>query len=229
MASYDVIGWDEFQRRFKWSQSEHLIACAPTGGGKTTLFGNLLPMRSHVVMLGTKSYDDNYRRWFTSQGYERIERWPPPRNTNRVLLWPKLGKTITETLVIQQRVFRDALNQIFRQGKWTLYIDELHWLCQNLNLVKECQTFHHQGRSSYLTLCDGFQRPAWVPVVSYSSATHAFLFKTTWEDDRKRLRLFAGGNPREFEANLMDLGDHEFIYVNTRKRQFRPIRSQVRL
>jgi energy-coupling factor transporter ATP-binding protein EcfA2 len=226
VVQYDFVPWDTFLRRFLWRQGEHVVAIAPTGGGKTTLLSRILPRRRHVVVLVTKTYDETITREF--KGYRRISTWPPPGYVDRVLLWPKPGPTVRDTVSIQRDVFRQALDKIFIERGWTVVIDEEHWLCHNLKLELEVATFHHQGRSSGLTVVDGIQRPAWVPVVTYGSASHAFLWKTTDADDMRRLKALGGVNAVELATNLLKLRPHELIYVPTRSGR-PPIRTMVNL
>lgn len=226
ISKYDRVEWADFTKRFLWRQGEHVVAIAPTGGGKTTLLARVLPRRQYVVIFVTKTFDPTITREF--RGYRRIEEWPPPAWVDRCLLWPKPGKTIRETVAIQKRVFQDALDKAFLQRGWTVVVDEEHWMCQVLGLSLEVATFHHQGRSSGLTVVDGIQRPAWVPVVTYSSADHAFLWKTTDPDDMRRLKALGGTDHRELQHNLLSLQKHEAIYVPTRSGR-PPIRTEVQL
>jgi hypothetical protein len=84
-----------------------------------------------------------------------------------------------------------------------------------------------QGRSSGLSIVNGTQRPAWVPVVTYSSATHSMIWRTTHRDDLKRIAELGGVEMRDLQRNLLTLDKHDFIYVNTRKGDI--VRSQVQL
>lgn len=226
IAPYPTVEWDEFFRRFVWNQGEHLVAIAPTGGGKTTLLSRILPRRKYVCIFVTKTFDPTFATEFG--GYRRIEEWPPPSHLDRILLWPKPGKTIKETVANQKRVFKTALDRIFVERGWTVVIDEEHWLSKVLGLDLEVATFHHQGRSSGITVVDGIQRPAWVPVVTYGSADHAFLWKTTDVDDMRRLRALGGVDHQRLAANLLHLDKHQFIYVPTRSGRSAVI-SQVKM
>jgi hypothetical protein len=216
----DRVNWSHLFPRLRqtWKQGEHALACAPTGRGKTVLIRELVTLRANTVFMGTKSYDEEYERYITHYGFRRVTMWPPAPYIDRVMLWPKPRQSMAETRVVQRAVFAKAINDIFRRGKWTVVFDELHWLTNALRLGDDIAHMHHQGRSSKLTFIDGFQRPAFVPVIVYSSATHVFAWGTNSKKDLDTLQSIAklDGMSRRDLANLMgSLEKHEFVYVNT--------------
>lgn len=230
--TFDVVSWDQFSRGFRWQQGEHTVIVKPTGGGKTTLLGAVLPAHRApaVVVFVTKVYDKTIRKQFPeSEGWRRIEQWPPPRHVNRVLLWPRAGKTIPETVAIQRRTFREAMDRIFHERGWTVVLDEEHYLCETLGLTSYVAMYHHQGRSSGLTCVDGIQRPKFVPVVTYSSATHAFIGQTTDNDDLKRLSDLGSKYKRDVMQVVPELDFFEFLYIPARVPKGVPVRTTVDL
>jgi hypothetical protein len=212
------------QSKQGWLKGEHVGLVGPTGCGKTTVLSRILPIRRYVVVFVTKVHDDVISRQFP--GFTRIVKWPPSVHEERVLLWPRAGKTIPDTKRIQREVFSEALNKIFQDRQWCVVFDEQHYMCQTLRLADENAMFLHQGRSSGLSIVNGTQRPAWVPVVTYSSITHAFLWRNKHKDDLRRLADLGGIDSRELQNNLLRLGKHEFVYVNTRTDEV--VRSQVK-
>jgi hypothetical protein len=211
-----------------WEQSQHAIVMAPTGSGKTVLIQELMRLRSSVVFFGTKIRDDEYDRIVDKLRYRRIYTWPPHRwQTDRVMLWPEAERTIRETVAKQKDVFRNAFDGLFRKGKWTAVLDELHWMTNDLGLYDEIASLHHQGRSSKLTFIDGFQRPAFVPRIVYSSATHVFAWGTNDPKDLSSLGAITGIPVRQWQETMPHLGVHDFVYVNMRDRKIPPVISQV--
>lgn len=223
---YDSAEWSDVLRDLQrsWKVGEHSSLVGPTGVGKTTLLARVLPIRRYVVMFVTKVHDQTITRDF--HGYDVVRRWPPKVYQDRILLWPEPGKTIRDTIKRQREVFREALDKIFNERNWCIVFDEQHYMCTTLGLGEENAMFLHQGRSSGLTVVNGTQRPAWVPVVTYSSSTHAFIWRNTHRDDLKRLADLGGIDARQLQDQLLRLRKHEFIYVNTRNGKI--VRSQVR-
>lgn len=213
---YDNLEWSRLLRHFqtKWKAGEHVAVVGPTGSGKTTLLTRILPVRRYVVVLVTKTNDDTFKQF---KGFERIQQWPPSQWQRQVLLWPKAERTIRGTIVKQRDIFREALDAIFLDRNWCVVFEEQHYICKKLGLSVENEMYLHQGRSSGLSVVNGTQRPAWVPVVTYDSSTHAFVWNTGFEADRKRLADLGGVDRRRFESNMGSLGRHEFIYVDTRE------------
>lgn len=238
MERYPQTDWPTLERTIarNWQQGEHVSIIGPTGCGKTTLESRMLNVRDSVVVFVTKIHDDTLSDQFP--GYERIEEWPPPRTwMNKVLLWPRPKSThrgllrrrdpltIRETYAMQRAVFKDALDSIFRERNWCVVFDEQHYMCKQLGLDVENAMLLQQGRSSGLSVVNGTQRPAWVPLVTYSSATHAMIWRTTHRDDLRRLAELGGIEMRTLQANLLGLDKHSFIYVNTRRGDI--LKSQV--
>lgn len=221
--------WPSLYNRIaaSWKQGQHFVVIAPTGRGKTVLIQQLLPLRSNVVFFGTKIKDEEYDNLVKLSRYQRVQKWPPAPWLSRVMLWPRPAKTIRETTAIQANVFRDALDSLYRRGKWTVVFDELHWMANDLKLYREIATLHHQGRSSKLTFVDGFQRPAFVPRIVYSSATHLAVWGTNDPTDLKQLSSFTGIPVKAWEETMASLGLYEFVYVNIRDRRTPPVISQV--
>lgn len=238
MANYDAVPWRTFHSHFtrNWRQGQHLSIVGPTNCGKTTLLTRILPIRTYVVVFITKVHDDTITSGF--KGYDVIPRWPPPRpaTQDRILLWPvssrkKRGQgkrpSIRGAYVTQRTIFREAMDSIFMERNWCVVFDEQHYLCRDLSLDKENTMLLQQGRSSGLSIVNCTQRPAWVPLATYSQASHAMLWRTTHRDDLRRLAELGGADNKELEHNLLRLGEHEFIYVDVRNA--RCIRTQVEL
>lgn len=219
MSRFDSVPFPALLERIRaeWNQGQHVVVIGPTGCGKTTVLSELLTARKYVMFFGTKLYDDSYDR-FIKQGYRRYNTYDAiPSWCNRAMLWPKIpkGTDLRDIYARQSAVFRPALNRMFHERGWTVVLDELHYLCNELRLEQEAAMFHHQGRSSKLTMVDGFQRPAHVPLVVYGSASHVLVWKTKQLDtDGKRLADFGGADKREMTENMTDLEKFEFVYID---------------
>lgn len=208
------------RRGLGWLQGEHLLVIGETGSGKTTLLSQILDIPSFVVVFVTKTYDDSFskRKW---PGWRILDKWDPrtAAHHKRVLLWPRPGDTIRETVERQQEVFGDALNRIYRDRGWTVVVDELQWVVDELKFAREIRTYQHQARSSGITVVSGMQRPSHVPVITYGSATHAFVSRQTEHADVKRLADMGGIDARDLAAMLPTIPDRHWLYLNRTSRR----------
>lgn len=212
MALYEQKPFSTFLRDLQWRQGEHFFIAAPTQTGKTTITSTLVSRRAHVVVLASKPRDPSLVKYYAD--YKRISSWPPPPGTKRVLLWPKPGKTLLETIEIQRKAFKKCLDSIGLAGGWCVVTDEFHWLSQFLRLDRENALLQHQGSSSGLTVVNLSQRPAWIPRITYSSATHSLIGSTTDKDDLKSLSNFGGSNARRVIETVQTMGRHDLLYLN---------------
>lgn len=214
-----------------WEQGQHVSCIGPTGCGKTEVIRHLLRARKYVTVLGTKFFDTTYDKYVANEGFLRYHTYDKvPSTVNRVMLWPSLhDKPIRARYALQRHIFHAALNSLFSERGWTIVVDELNYMTKELDLGPEVAMFHHQGRSSKLSMVNGFQRPAHVPMVVYSSSSHVFVWKTTQLDtDAKRLSDFGGASKRDLLETLNDLERWEFIYIDP-VNQTDPVRSKLDL
>lgn len=214
---YKRIAWSEFLPRLRWSQGEHTLGIAGTGQGKTVLWAAIAHQRTYNLVLGTKIKDPSYDE-FLRQGFRRVQSIKDIKPWDKkVMLWPSYRTTIDEFRARQRSAFTEAFDWVAAVGGWTVWNDELLYMCRQLGLADKCAWFLTQGRSSGLTFVNGSQRPAWIPLESYNGSTHAFLANSNEEGDAKRLADLGLVNSRELMANLRRLHRYEFVYVNTRE------------
>lgn len=219
-----VVSWAEFQDLFKWRQGEHISLIGATGCGKTTLAHHLLPMRKYVVVLATKPKDSSMNE-LIRDGYTKSKTWPvgPSELVPRVVLWPPISKRTQKTN--QKHVFADALNQIYEQGAWTVYADELHYLTVTLGLQPIFTDLWQQGRSMGISLVASMQRPSHVPLLAYTQATHVFFWRANdtrdlktiggiGSVDSKRIQDVVSKLPGKATAGWPKNQAYAFLYVN---------------
>lgn len=217
-----VLGWDEFLEQMDWRQGEHVTLIGPTGKGKTTLALALLPRRDYVTVFGCKPEDRTLALLARRPGWRRIRKWterPPildhdPNKGRRLILWPKYeNMTDVES---HPEIFREAMRDMFRQGRWCLYVDELWWVAQELGLTHELKHYWQVGRSLGISLVAGTQRPAWVPLEAYSQASHVFFWRTSDRRDLDRVAGLGGSDTQTIRRLVPNLGEHECLYIDTR-------------
>ncbi len=209
-----------------WKQGEHVLISGGTGSGKTALARHIDQVRvdrgGHVVVFVCKltpdeTILDDYKGW------TRWKRWRknPGPNENKILLWPEVEKIKgvnagNRKMDLQRAVFQEAMDELIVQGKWTVHIDEgLYFVDpQFMNLGKDLARMHYMGRTSKLTCITLTQRPAHLPLVIYSSASHAFIGRNREQADLKRLSELGGRESAKGLSSRIDLqGRHDFLWV----------------
>ena len=179
-------------------------------------------------MFGTKPADPLYNRLIKS-GFRRVERFSDIRSFDKnVLLWPKMRKTIPETISSQREAFQSALDQIVIQGGWAVWVDESKYVAEMLGLRKEISFCVDQLRSNNSSVICGAQRPAWLPPSVLTNASHVFIWKSTNREDQIKLADIGGIDAKAVRDEARALGRHEFIYVKTRGVSSKMVISQVR-
>lgn len=209
--------------RRSWRQGEHMLISGGTGSGKTALARQVDQVRldngGHVVVFVCKlTPDETITRDYA--GWTRWKRWKktPGPSENRILLWPDVEKVkgIENKRLLQKAVFSEAMDGLAQRGYWTVHIDEGLYVCDPrfMNLSKELAMLHYMGRSSKLTIVTLTQRPAHLPLVIYSSASHAMIGRSREQADLKRLSELGGRqSTRELSGMIDGQGRHDFLWV----------------
>ncbi len=210
------IPWDIFIREhFRWRGGEHVGLIGPTGLGKTTMMLNLLPLHPFVVVFATKPRDKTMDALIQT-GYIRLSRWNSldPHQFPRRVLWP--NATRLDSQGTQKAVFHDAFEKIYREGYWTVALDELWFMSNVLNMDNDIKTYLLQARSLGISLVGATQRPAWVPREFYTSCTHLFFWRVNDETDLRSLSGIGWRSADLIREVVSDLDMFQALYVNTR-------------
>lgn len=214
----ETLPWDDFLERFKWKRGQHVSFIGSTGSGKTTLSLNLMKLRKFGVIVGTKPEDEVLLRFAEDNNFKVMGEFPevraPHGEMDRILLWPRFKefKDVTR----QRQAIGHGLQTMFMQKEWTVNVDEVAYLSNQLKLQRELELFWQQGRSVGLSLMAGTQRPAHVPLLIYNQPTHLFFFRDNDEVNLKRIGGIGWLNSRKIRGTVMDLPEHVFLYVNSR-------------
>lgn len=221
--SNEFVEWDDFVKTMKWRQGEHVSFVGPTGAGKTNLARFILPMRTYSVVVATKPKDKAVKD-FKSDGMTIIPTWESRHDAmSKIILRPPLNRM--SQAGDQRDVVSDALESIFTQGGWCVYLDELRYITKNLGLNHIMELLYLQGRSAKISVVAATQRPVWVPREMFSEATHFFMWRMSDKRDLKVLRDISGAvDPADIERRLKalpavapsDVRYHDVLYINAR-------------
>lgn len=212
------LPWDKFVRQLEWNQGEHFALIGPTGQGKTTMLHNLLPIHQYVTVFATKPADESMDRLIKS-GYQKMETWRSldPRNVPRRVVWPNAKRL--DAVLRQKEVFADAFDRIYREGGWTLAIDELWYFANVLGMEQTIKLYLLQARSLRISLLAATQRPASVPLEIYDQSTHLMFWR---DNDRRNLDRLSDINSRDsalVREIVRELETFQVLYINTRTGQ----------
>lgn len=211
------VPWDKFTGSvFRWQRGEHVALLGPTGQGKTFLLRALLPLHPYVVVMATKPRDSVMADLALKNGYQRLERWGsyPVKDMPRRVLWPDATKI--DAAAHQKEVFHDAFGRIFREGGWTVAIDETWYITNVLKLEMDLRIMLLQGRSLDISMLCATQRPAHVPLEIYDQSTHLFFWRDNDDRNLSRLREINARGGRAIKTIVMNLEMHQVLYINTR-------------
>lgn len=111
----------------------------------------------------------------------------------------------------QQEEIGRALLNVWSQGGWTVYVDELYYLEQQLRLGEQVIQLLTQGRSLNITVVVGIQRPAWVSRFALSEPTHVLCAKLGDQRDAQVVKSVIGS---EYLEAVQNVGWHKFVYLN---------------
>lgn len=218
----------EFKR--EWKQGEHVVILGPTGTGKTYFAQPIVDIREYVCVLALKPRDETLERFRDGHkfGYERykiIRKFKPEYGETRYIYWEKPGGL--DTLSEQSRRVHTALNQMYREGGWCIFIDEGGYLAGTLGLGKAMGVLLNQGRSSRISVALCVTRPtsviARVPKEAFSQPRHKIIFKYENGDELKAASQVADMSQYQLKDLTSQLktyypkGYTDFIYVGKGK------------
>lgn len=211
------VPWEVFLSKiFRWEAGEHVALIGPTGQGKTTLAAQLLPLHKYVTIFATKPKDKTMSALSKIKGYDIYDRWRSidADQSPRRIIWPDAKRLDSDKQ--QKLIFHDAFAKIYREQGWTLYLDELHYISNELGLSKEVRTYEMQARALEISLVVATQRPANVPLEIYDQSTHLFFWLDNDERNLSRLSGISWKSANLVRRVIANLEMHQVLYINTR-------------
>lgn len=211
------VPWDRFvTETLWWRLGEHFALIGPTGQGKTTMLMNLLPLHPFVTVFATKPRDETMEQLVATGGYVRLERWrslDPYTYPHRVL-WPDASRL--SSVETQKTEFHHAFGAIYREGGWTVAIDETWYIANELKLGHDLKLYLLQARALGISLICATQRPAMVPVEIYDQSSHLMFWRDNDETNLKRLSGISYRSADLIRRVVSNLEEHQVLYINTR-------------
>lgn len=210
------VYWDDFMKQLHWEAGEHFGLIGPTGQGKTTMLTRLLPLHPYVAVFATKPRDESMDKLIAS-GYVKLEHWRSldPADYPRRVIWPDARKLDSRSH--QKAVFLDSMERIYREGNWTLTIDELWYISNILKLEEMVKVYLLQARAMGISLLAATQRPSSVPVELYDQSTHLMFWRDNDERNLDRLSGIGWRSADLIREIVSNLEPYQVLYINTRK------------
>lgn len=200
----------------QWHPGQHVTVLGPTGSGKTVLAHQLAQLRTYVQFWSIKSRDVETSA-LLRQGWSLTRDQVPdpiPGRPARWVVWPT-GSTMRAARAAQRDVFGRLLDQAYRQGGWTLLIDELTYVTDDLGLIRDVRTALRTLRSDHVTVIACAQRPRRIPVEALTESSHIFVFRQPDSYDRDRLAELGGPlPPKELAAEVRALPAYHFLWID---------------
>lgn len=206
--------WEEFDRNLVWRQGEHMTLAGGTGSGKTTFARQLLPRRKYVVVMATKAEDSSLYDPLVEMGFKIRSSWDPdPDESPWIIFKPPLVGGV-DGKDAQRTAFRAALIDIFDEGRWCVYCDEVRYLTEFLNLKTEMELLWLQGRSLGISVVAATQRPVSIPILAFE-AQHLFVWRFSHKPDIDTISHFSGTLSPVVRQTVPRLPKHEVLHLQS--------------
>ena len=168
-------------------KGEHIFVAGRTGSGKTFL------VKKYLEKSGLPVYVLDIKKTL---------KWVRGGDT---LYTEKLSEAIAskkKKIIYQPRweemgeEYYDAFfKHVYEKGDCTLWIDELMGVGNATKFPKYYKACLTRGRELGISVWSCTQRPATIPIISMSEATHLFIFNLAMKKDRERIAANrSGGN-----------------------------------
>lgn len=214
--SWDEVRFDIF-KRWEPKNSPHHSIISLSGGGKSYLATRgLLPMRGwkRTLIIDNKGDDDTLKdvgrrvRQIPKKDSLFKSKKEPDHSWYRLMVYDDWNRAREQV--------KDALASCYRQGEWTIFVDETRNLTDprvpSLNLRNYVEQIWLRGRSRGVEMVSMTQAPRWVPSSFYDQPSFVWIGRINDERAHQRLREI-GGLRREHLGVIQRLQKREFLVV----------------
>lgn len=209
------VWFDEFSTI--WLQGEHVVIIGQTGSGKTFLARDLLKARDFVAAFAIKR-DDPTLDTFKGHGYSIIKSWPPEYYKNRVVIWYRPTDLSPISIAKQRNGVYEALDDIFHNGGWTVFLDDVGYIASVLRLHEAIGILLNQGRASGISMVTAMTQPTSmvqkVPSESLRQVLHKIIFPYSNEKDIKVIAEISGIDWHVLKSEMTTMTRRDFLVVS---------------
>jgi len=208
---------------WKYDKGEHVSFIGPTNSGKTTLAYQILRRTATpdlpAVVLVMKPRDATVTKFSKAANYRIVHNWPPPPSIWKpgkqagYVLWPKHTFDLETDDANHQRIFANALQNLYQRGDKIVFGDEVYSLAHELGLSKELVRIWSKGRSMGTGLWAATQKPTHVPLWMYSMPEHLFLAYDPDVRSQKRFSEIGGVDPDLIKDVVKNLPKFHWLYI----------------
>jgi hypothetical protein len=187
------------------------------GCGKSQLAQIYLNGVENVVLHDTRG-TEHWEKLSGEKVYTRLDDLMKHHAEGKAIYRPRFEELTEE--------FYEAFYKwIYFRKNTTVWIDELMNVCKSaLNMPYYLKGIYTRGRSRNTSAWGLTQRPANIPMLAMSEATHYFVFKLNLKQDRQRMFDIIGQD----EVLTIPPEMYSFWYYNTKKMD-KPILAKLQL
>jgi hypothetical protein len=140
-----------------------------------------------------------------------MHRSGPGKPHAKVLLWPNYGRA--SKAKDNQGGFIFALDAMMSEGGWTIVVNEMRYLVEQMGLRTLMDEIINEARSAKITMVMESQGTTWVSRAMIEQETWFVAFRGRHQEAREEIAT-AMGSKAEFMPDLDLLDHHEFVIVN---------------
>jgi hypothetical protein len=179
---------------------------------RTILLGRARTRHAYTVIIATKQADAT----LSGMGWPIISHWPPGYTQQQVIFWAKRRGIGKAGRAVQRDKVLQVLTALWKpDSNVVLAIDEITYLCKDLGLMVEMETYYREARSLGITIVASTQRGAGVTRWMHSESKWTVCFAPKDQMDAERTAEILG-NRKQFVPILasLDKGKYEFLILH---------------